>query len=254
MIVSIIIMLIVALIVIAVWVSAVQQHKEKQEAQRRQELAKQKKIIEETEEVLVNSVNIPLSNNVMMILYRRIHDALAAMVELSPSSKELKSRLNDAKTRLTSGVDESANMGENFALPDHDKQLISLIQGIKKLRTIMRSEHSKGKIDTPVFMQEDKTFERLQLKINIESQIKRGVAARNANMVGSARQYFEKAYATITALNYSDDYVTNKKNQLEDYLNEISSELKASNASARKKREEEEKDDLDVLFAPKKKW
>ncbi|MGB0986987.1 MAG: hypothetical protein ACPGVL_07165, partial [Pseudoalteromonas spongiae] len=61
MVVYIIITLIVALIVIGVWVNAVQQHKEKQNAERRQELTKQKKIIEETEEVLMNSANIPMS-------------------------------------------------------------------------------------------------------------------------------------------------------------------------------------------------
>ena len=47
MLVPIIIMLIIALIIIAVWVSAVQQHKEKQEAERRKELVK---IINETSE------------------------------------------------------------------------------------------------------------------------------------------------------------------------------------------------------------
>ncbi|MFY8273279.1 hypothetical protein AAEU32_04050 [Pseudoalteromonas sp. SSDWG2] len=257
MIASIIVLLIVTLIVIAVWVSAVQQHKEKQEAQRRQDLAKHKKVIEETEEVLLNSVNIPLSNNVLTILYRRIYEALASMVELSPTSKELKKRLNDAKERLINGNNgnhENVNAGDGFRLPEHDKQLISLIQGIKRLRTILRSEHGKGKLDTPIFTQEDKIFEHLQLKINIESLIKRGSAARNANMIGSARQYFEKAYAVICGLSYSDDYVLSKKQQLEELLNEISIELKASNASALKKRTEAEKDDLDVLFAPKKKW
>ncbi|TMP75307.1 hypothetical protein CWB73_21925, partial [Pseudoalteromonas phenolica] len=89
---------------------------------------------------------------------------------------------------------------------------------------------------------------------NVESQIKRGLSARTANMVGSARQYFEKAYATICAVSYNDDYVKEKKAQLEGYLEEISSELRASNASAVKKKAEQEQDDLDVLFAPKKKW
>ena len=77
MIVSIIIMLIVALIVIALWVSAVQQHKEKQEAERRQDLTKQKKIIEEADDVLLNSTNIPMSENTLRIIQRRIYDALA---------------------------------------------------------------------------------------------------------------------------------------------------------------------------------
>jgi len=149
MIVSIIIMLIVALIVIALWVSAVQQHKEKQETERRKDLTKQKKIIEESEDVLLNSANIPMSENILHILQRRIHDALVTMVQLSPNSKELKNRLKEAKERLGNPLD--ATNSENLVLPDNDKQLISLIQGIKKLRAVLRSEHGKGKVDSQVF-------------------------------------------------------------------------------------------------------
>ncbi|MBB1334224.1 hypothetical protein H5154_12120 [Pseudoalteromonas sp. SR44-5] len=252
MIVSIIIMLIVALIVIALWVSAVQQHKEKQETERRKDLTKQKKIIEESEDVLVNSANIPMSEHILRILQRRIHDALAAMVQLSPNSKELKNRLKEANERLGNSID-TAN-SENLVLPDNDKQLIALIQGIKKVRAVLRSEHGKGKVDSQIFIAEDKRLEKLQLRINIESQIKRGISARSANMVGSARQYFEKAYATVSAVAYSDDYITTKRQELEGYLEAISTDLKASNATALKKKAEQEQDDLDVLFAPKKKW
>jgi len=252
MIVSIIIVLIVALIVIALWVSAVQQHKEKQETERRKELTKQKKIIEESEDVLLNSANIPMSGAILRVIQRRIYDALAEMVQLSPSSKELKNRLNEAKTRIENQVE--SNESESLALPDNDKQLIALIQGIKKLRAVLRSEHGKGKVDSQTFVAEDKRMEKLQLKINIESQIKRGLSARSANMVGSARQYFEKAYATVSAVPYSDDYVNAKRQELEGYLEAISTELKASNATALKKKTEQEQDDLDVLFAPKKKW
>ncbi|AUJ69668.1 MULTISPECIES: hypothetical protein [Pseudoalteromonas] len=253
MFVSIIIMLIVALIVIAVWVSAIQQHKEKQEAERRKELAKQKRVIEEAEDVIMNGSNIPMSEVMIRIIQRRVHDALAAMVELSPTSKELKSRLHESQERLNTQPEKAAD-SDSIALPDNDKQIIALVQGIKKLRQLLRSEHSKGKVDTQLFVNEDRRLERFQLKINVESQIKRGLSARTANMVGSARQYFEKAYATICAVSYNDDYVKEKKAQLEGYLEEISSELRASNASAVKKKAEQEQDDLDVLFAPKKKW
>ncbi|WP_105167944.1 hypothetical protein [Pseudoalteromonas sp. T1lg23B] len=253
MFVSIIIMLIVALIVIAVWVSAVQQHREKQEAERRKELAKQKKIIEESEDIIVNSCNIPMSDLILRVLQRRVYDALASMVELSPTNRELKSRLTEAKERLSSSIDPESQV-DSLSLPDADKQLIALVQGIKRLRHVLRTEHSKGKVDTQLFVAEDRRLEKLQLRINVESQIKRGVSARTANMVGSARQYFEKAYATICSVSYTDDYVEEKKAQLTTLLDEISSELKASNASAVKKKKEREKDDLDVLFAPKKKW
>ncbi|RZM77089.1 hypothetical protein C3B51_17055 [Pseudoalteromonas rubra] len=253
MFITVIILLIVALIVIAVWVSAIQQHREKQEAERRKELAKQKRIIEEAEDVILNSSNIPMSGAMIRIIQRRVHDALVSMVELSPTSRELKSRMHESQERLNSEP-QNVNESDKVTLPDNDKQLIALVQGIKKLRHLLRSEHSKGKVDTQVFVQEDRKMERLQLMINVESQIKRGLSAKSANMVGSARQYFEKAYAIICGVTYSDDYVNEKKNLLEGYLSEISTELKASNASSVKKKAEKEKDDLDVLFAPKKKW
>ncbi len=59
---------------------------------------------------------------------------------------------------------------------------------------------------------------------------------------------------TVSAVPYSDDYVNTKRQELEGYLEAISTELKASNATAVKKKTEQEQDDLDVLFAPKKKW
>ncbi|MCG7533570.1 hypothetical protein [Pseudoalteromonas sp. OOF1S-7] len=253
MFVTVIILLIVALIVIAVWVSAIQQHREKQEAERRKELAKQKRVIEEAEDVILNSSNIPMSGAMIRIIQRRVHDALVSMVELSPTSRELKSRMHESQERLNNEP-QNANESDKVTLPDNDKQLIALVQGIKKLRHLLRSEHSKGKVDTQVFVQEDRKMERLQLRINVESQIKRGLSAKSANMVGSARQYFEKAYAIICGVTYSDEYISEKKSLLEGYLSEISTELKASNASAVKKKAEKEKDDLDVLFAPKKKW
>ncbi|MGB0986892.1 MAG: hypothetical protein ACPGVL_06685, partial [Pseudoalteromonas spongiae] len=208
---------------------------------------------EETEEVLMNSANIPMSKALFSVLYRRIYSALAVMAELSPNSKEIRNRLTEAKERIenSSSQDSSA---ERIALPDNEKQVIALLQGVKKLRSIVRSEHSKGKIDTQVFLNEDKRLEKMQLQVNIDSQLKRGKAARSANMLGSARQYFEKALAVINSLNFSDEYVASRKQEIEDMLEEIMTELKATNASDAKKKLDNEKDDLDELFAPKKKW
>lgn len=252
MIVSIIITLIVALILIALFVSAIQQHKEKQELARRKELTKQKVILDETEEVLINNANIPLSEQLLSVLKRRIYQSLKTMVENSTNSRALKERFNEAKENLSANTPGTAP--ETLTLPSSDKQLIGLIQGIKKLRMILRSEHSKGRVDSQVFVLEDRQLEKFQLRINIESQIKRGVSAKAANMVGSARQYFEKAQATLGTVSFSDEYVVTKRQEVEAHLEEISAELKASNANRLQKKTEQEQDDLDILFAPKKKW
>lgn len=253
MIAYIIIALIVSLIIVGIWINVVQQHREKQNAERRIELAKQKKIIEETEELLLNSVELPITKSLFTVLYRRLSSALSVMAELSPTSKEIQSRLIDVKSRLEMSASQASD-AERIVLPDSEKQVILLLQSVKKLRSVVRSEHTKGRLDSQIFLNEDKRLEKIQLQINIDSQIKRGKAARATNMLGSARQYFEKALGVINGLNFSDDCIEAYKEELETMLSEIVLELKASNATDAKKKQDNEKDDLDILFAPKKKW
>ncbi|KMT66540.1 hypothetical protein [Catenovulum maritimum] len=255
MIFSIVIGLVIALVILAIIINAIQQNKERQEAEKRTEMAKYKVIIEETESLLMNVGNIPVSKQLILVLHQRVLDAVKAMSLLSPDSSELRQRLRDAETRVQ-GVttDEKVQVEEKFTLPDDDRATIALIQGIKKLRSALRAEHTKGKVDTHLFMNEDKRLDKLQLQINVESLMKRGQSAKQTQMLGSARQYFEKALATIDAQANKDEYALKRKAEITTELAEITDKLKSSNAKDRLKKEAAEKDDLDVLFQPKKKW
>ena len=84
--------------------------------------------------------------------------------------------------------------------------------------------------------------------------VRRGRAAHQTNMLGSARQYYEKAKAALENQNQKDEYAHSRLANLTEWLNEIQSNLKSVNAQDRAKRQEEERDELDELFAPKKKW
>jgi hypothetical protein len=261
MIFTIVFVLIIALVIIAVVVNAAQQHREKQEAERRTQLSKFKAIIEETEEVLMNSSNIPVSPSLLNVLHKRIHEALKRMLELSPGAKEVKSRLQQSQERMDSN-DPNAKQNdpnakqkdEQVTMPDNDTQIINIVQGIKKLRIVLRSEHSKGNVDSQIFMSEDRRLESLQLQINVDSQVKRGVKAKASNMLGSARQYFEKALITLEGQSYSDEFIGGKIAEINNHLEDISTELKNVNAKDAKDKEKEHEDELDILFAPKKKW
>ncbi|MBY0417214.1 MAG: hypothetical protein K2W88_04025, partial [Pararheinheimera sp.] len=123
-----------------------------------------------------------------------------------------------------------------------------------KLRTILRAEHARGNIDTQTVVQEDRRLEMLQLRINVESQVKRGNQARSSNMLGSARQCYEKALNTLANCAHVDDYVTTRKSEVMAILEDIATELKEGNLRDRQKKAEMENNDLDVLFAPKRKW
>lgn len=255
MVLTIIIVLVILLVVVAVIMNAVQQHKDRLATLKRAEFTKLRNMLEDTEEILLNASNVPLTAAINSMLLKRIAYVLEAMVELEPSSRDLKSRLADTKKR----VDELAkapqsSASENVVIPDNDKQIIGLIQGIKKLRTIIRAEHARGNVDTQVVVYEDRRLENLQLRINVESQIKRGNQARSNHMLGSARQCYEKALATLSNATHVDEYIQSRRAEMTEILSQIAEELKEGNLRDRQKKEEAENNDLDVLFAPKRKW
>lgn len=256
MILTLIIILVIALVVIAVIVNAVQQHRNRMAALKRAEFSKLRTTLEDTEDILINSANVPMTPAISQVLLRRIAFTLKAMAELEPGSKDIKNRLNETQNRLKSfdGEAAEAQVSEGISLPEDDKLLISLIQGIKKLRLILRSEHARGNVDTQVVIQEDKRLEALQLRINVESQIKRGMKARSTQMLGSARQYFEKALHALDSSPHQTEYVVTRKSEVMQSLQEISDELKNSNQRDRDKKAQQENKDLDELFAPKRKW
>lgn len=246
-----IIISIVVLLIAAIFINALQQHKAKVDAERRAEAAKQRTIIDETENVIMACSNMPISPRLMEILHTRVINALRIYDELNGSA-ETKQRVADAEQRTSSGSDKEKLT--DFVLPSNDKLIIQYIQAVKKLRVLLRSEHSRGKVDSKVYAEEDRQLERLQIKVNVETLIKRGKGALQTNMLGSARQYFEKAKSALENQTHHDDYTKNRITSLNEWLEEIQSNLKSVNAQDRAKKHEEERDELDELFAPKKKW
>ena len=251
---TVIVVLFIGLLVISVVASAMQQHKERLATLKRAEFSKLRGMLEDTEELIVNSANVPLSAALSQMLLKRIAFTLKAMVELEPGARDIKQRLQETEKRLSDSGTDSGGFVETVTLPDNDQQLIGMIKGIKKLRTVLRAEHARGNVDTQTVIQEDKRLEVLQLRINVESQIKRGNQARTNNMLGSARQYFEKALTALTNTPHQDDYATTRKSEVMQALEDIATQLKEGNVRDREKKEEKENKDLDELFAPKRKW
>lgn len=249
----IIIILIVVLLIAAIFINAMQQHRQKQEAERRTELAKQRTIVDETESVIAASVNMPISSRVIGILHNRVLNSLKTMNDLA-STAELKQRISSTEQAASVALSDNSSAPSDFSLPDNDKVIIQHIQAVKKLRVILRAEHSKGQIDSKVFLEEDKQLERLQVKVNVETLVKRGRAALQTNMLGSARQYFEKAKLALENQTPQDEYSASRLATIKEWLLEIQSNLKSVNEKDRAKKQEEERDELDELFAPKKKW
>jgi len=254
--VAIIVGLLVALIVFVVVVSAVQQHKEKKESEKKIKVAKQKAIIDEGDELLINLDNLPSSPNLVKIINKRSLNAAKAIQALTPKAKGIQSRIQEIKARLEAADDLATTQSkeEEFVVPDNEQQILTILQCIKKIRAVLKSEQSKGIVDAQTFTKEDHRLDAMQLKINIETLVRRGSQAQSKEMLGSARQYFEKALQTLVTHPIKTEYVSTKQSEISNQLADISDSLKHTNEQDAAKKAKSEENELDVLFQPKQKW
>jgi hypothetical protein len=255
MVFTIIIVLIVALVLVGVIVNAIQQHKNKVESERRAELSKQKGIIDNTEGALATAEQIPISQRLVFIMQRRILAAIKAAKQMGDNTTGSNDRIKSTEEALKAiDVSKAPPSEDSFQLPQGDKQVIQFIRGIKTLRSFLRSEFKKNRIESRVFLAEDKLLERLQLRANVDTLIRRGDTAIKNNQLGSARQCLEKAIGALAAQPNQDEFITVRKAQLKEQLLNIESNLKNVNSRDVAKKEKSERNDLDELFAEKKKW
>ncbi|MEX1220848.1 MAG: hypothetical protein WEA82_01895 [Idiomarina sp.] len=251
MIITIVIILIVALVVLAIAVNAIQQHKQRAELERRQKLARYKLVFDQSEDLINAASNLPVGRILILTLNKRALDAVKRMLTVAPTS-ENKNRIEEYQQRVKAfeNQDNEPVSGE-LEIPENDKQVIGMLNAIKKLRNALRSEHSKGRIDTTSFLAEDRKLVKIQVQISVESLIRRGKMAYRTQMLGSARQYYEKALKMLEDQSFTDEYITSRKAQVSEDLDAITEELRDTNARDASNRK---KDELEELFQPKRKW
>ncbi|MFC3120069.1 hypothetical protein [Agaribacter flavus] len=251
---TIIIILITAIIVGGIAASAVQQHKERKEAQKREEINKHKQVFDETEVAVSAALQMPVSQALIAILRKRALLALKGMYTQSPST-ELKKKMKELSTALDElNLDAPAPELSSFTLPSTDKVIIKYIQAVKKLRQILRIETTKGNVSADIHAREDKVLECLQLRINVETLHKRGNDSVTAGMQGSARQYFEKAIAALKNHAPQDEYTQNRAAELSKMIMQLESTVKDNNMQNILAKKNKDSEEIDNLFAPKKKW
>lgn len=255
---TLVLLLIGALLLMVIGINVIQQQKERAEAEKRIEMAKQRAIIEETEEVLSNFGLILPTSNTSLILYRRVFEALKTAAALSTSQQaDYQRRIADI-----SGLIEKLNQTpptapsvESFRLPDDDKKVLSIVKTLKKLKAILRAEHNKGKVEPNIFAEEESRIDSLQLRINVESMISRARSACYLKQYGSAKQMVTKALGTLQAIKAqspNDPFIGKKVDEAKQLLNEIMGAQDTNAPIVQKPKDEE--DDIDMLFQPKKKW
>lgn len=253
MLITIIIILILALSALAIGVNAIQQHKQKADLERRQQILRYRNVLDQTEDLIAVCSDFPLGKSLVQVLRIRARDALKLLVDIQPNSKDLQVRLDEYEQAIQSFDSEDAGLLlESFTVPEGDQQIVNMIRALKAIRQTLRAEHGRNRVQSQVFHDEENRIEKTLVKITVESLVRRGDGAKSSNMLGSARQYYEKALKSLGDTTVTDDYVTEKAHYIEGELEEITTMLKNANASDTKKRNK--KNELDELFQPKKKW
>ncbi|MGQ8363856.1 hypothetical protein [Glaciecola sp. 1036] len=251
---TIIIILIAAIIVAGIAATAVQQHNERKERIKREEITRHKNILDETESAIAVAQQIPVSQRLVLILRTRSIKALKAIYEQSPSP-EIKQKIAQIAAAIKGT--EVSNEGPDlnaFNLPSADKSIIKYIQAVKKLRGILKVEVTRGNISQNIYQVEDKFLEKLQLRVNVETLNKRANEAVASSMQGSARQYLDKALRALTSHQPQDEYSQQRAKELKETLDGLESSVKDRNLQQVMEKKKQESQDLDQLFAPKKKW
>jgi len=246
------------LLFVLIGYNIIQQYKQKIESEKRISIAKQRAVIVEVDELLLSATRMPFSKSLLLVLQNRIRNALKIMTSISPATPAIKEHLSNTDAQIQQIKTNYTPPDESvFRTPESDKEALALLQVTKKIRAVLRSEHAKGKINTEIFVAEDHRLEMMQLKINLENSIKRVAEAKMNEQYGSANQMINKLLKVLASITDKDNYLVVKEQQLKEYKEEIKTHLVKTNDAelqAMKEKEQEKKDDLDELFADKKKW
>ncbi len=185
--------LISLLLILIVGYNIIIQYRQRLESAKHQELAKFIAIIDATEDLIGNAHHLPYSKELLVCLNQRILHALESMSEADPVDRNLPARIKNVADQIRQLQQNYSNSDvAAFKVPSTDKQAIGMLQLVKRLKTVIKNEHSKGRFATQSFVSENARLEGIQLRINIENVIKRANDARMKRQLGTAKQLLRK--------------------------------------------------------------
>lgn len=253
---ALIVIMIFSLVGVLIAANAIEQYKQKKEFERHQRITQLAGILREDDELLVNSVQLPMSNVLIATLIKRNIDVVNQIIELMPDSSRMQHRLHELQEHLES-VDTGLKGRTELIIPNNDLHSAAMIKSIKKLRHILKRQRAKGNITTKDFADEDNALSFFMLKIFVEYKINQGVAALSEHQLGSARNFFEKAMKTLSAQAEFPEYVDSKSKEVRERIESISAKMRDTDQDY-SEADEGEKDaleDLELVFNhTKKKW
>ena len=261
MITPVIISLVALLLFVAIGYNIIQQYKDKLAIERRISIAKQRAIISEVDELLLNPLQIPFSKPLILIMHQRIRNSLVVIINNSPSNVAMRDHLKRTDTQIQQIRESYATpRAETFKCPDLETESRAMLQITKKLSAVIRSEHAKGKISTDAFVAENYRFEIIQLKIHLQNGVKKITEMKQVMQFNSASNMINKFLKVLSTIKDEDSFLALKKNELITLQKDIKmltlQSAKKTTQEQEQQKNTEKQDDLgvDSIFQDKKKW
>ncbi len=239
-----------ALVIMSMVFQVVIQKRQKEQTIRNRELRKLNAVITNTEALLAEDVCLPLSFHLHACLQQRILGALKEKQTHLPDDVKLSQHIEDLQQQIKVITQTNTQDLTNFIVATSERKAIDQLKLLKKLRAVLSAEHKKGKISAPVFMEENARLEMMQLMINVENILKRIQEAMNSIQYGLAKQLALQAKAMVQ--DQQDAYSLSALEKINQHLNNAQEEMDV--AFNTKKVKTAEDNDLDEIFAPKRKW
>ncbi len=223
--------------------------------ERRKKISHYKAIITDIDELLLNSVHIPYTKVLVLMLQNRILFALTNILECNPALNSIRSRIADIKKQIDY-VNQNYKSGEDnpFIAPTTDRQAIQMLKVISKLRKVARIEHNRGKLDPKAFITEDHRLELLMVKVNVASLMSHLKDCHMQRQWGSAKQLINKSMGLLKNLPDKDAWLEAKEEEIMEIDADINNELSEINKKELKDIEKKDSNGLDEIFQDKKKW
>lgn len=104
------------------------QYKQKQLADQRTAISRQKLFISESEDLLLNSSRIPYSKEMLVVLHKRIMHALEQIKKVDPEVKGLNDRINACRNQLSQLQQRSDTQQQTLRMPANDAEALQMLK------------------------------------------------------------------------------------------------------------------------------
>lgn len=255
MLITIAIIIIVILTFLLIMYNMYADYQSRREADLRAMVNRARNTVNDTEDLLANQSNIPYSKTTVLVLRYRILNALKR-IKQDPNSKNIDNKIAEQLREIN---DVKANyFGDlSFKPPETDAIAINQLRAIRKIRKIIQHEiRVGGSVDRIECIKDDKRLGLLVIKINISNLIQRVVELKRLKQIGTCRQLIEKGLDVINRSGYKDEWLNTKADLLMQLQQDIEVEVKNRSKKATEEQIEKqtENEEIDQLFADKKKW